>query len=205
MIRKTFYMTFVVLVLTSFIVIPKSASGHDHGGMYIGVGGLTIPMVSADRRLTVPGGQSERLYFRPGFGGYLLMGYDFPDSRWGIQVPVEYHYFQLNRQEWVNTLGGNVEGVVRLVEWDNGWDFHLVTGLGFTWFFEGPIKNETQDGGINVEVGPGFSWFFARGDIPASLTFEVPIRFIYFFGDRLSRDGAFVFAFPVRIGFTIGF
>lgn len=195
----------VILMVLVFTTIPKTARGAGHQGFYGGVGALSIPMITWEDRLTRPGGSSERVYFLPGFGGWILFGYQFPDTRWGIQVPVEWQYFKMNHQEWVNQLGGTVEGVVRLVEWDNGFDFHLVGGFGMTHLFEGQIDNNSACTGIHAEIGPGFSWFFARGDVKASLTMEVPIRYIFFFGDHLSRGGTSVFAFPVRLGVTIGF
>jgi len=204
--RTLICFTVVVLMVLVFVSVPKKVLGAGHDGFYGGVGVLSIPMVTWEDRLTRPGGRSERVYFQPGFGGWILFGYQFPDTRWGIQVPLEWQYFKLNHQEWVNQMCGTVEGVVRLVEWDNGIDFHLVGGLGATYLFEGKINDNSSGMGMHAEIGPGFSWFFARGgDVKASLTMEVPIRYIFFFGDHLSRGGTSVFAFPVRLGVTIGF
>ncbi len=195
----------LAVVISAALCLPRISHARGHDGFYMGLGALTIPMVSTEHRLTVPGGQSSNLTFRPGIGGWVLVGYDFPGTMWGIQMPFEYHYFKLNGQEWVNSFGSNVEAVIRLAQGTSGFEFHLLAGLGWTYLTEGKISNRTSNMGVNVEFGPGVSWFFARGDTRASLTFEVPLRMIYFFGDRLSANGTTVFAFPLRLGFTIGF
>ncbi len=194
-----------LLVVAVSLMAPRFSHARGHDGFYFGLGPMTIPMVTTEHRLTAPGGQSERISFLPGPGAFLLIGYDIPNSSWGIQMPVEWQYFRLNRQEWVNSIGSNLEAVWRLAQWENGFEFHLVGGLGWTHFFEGSIQNRSRATGMNFGVGPGFSWFFARGDTRASLTFEVPFRIIHFFGDNLSRGGTTVMAFPVRLGVTIGF
>lgn len=202
--RKTLIVVLlVVAALTMGMSRQADARGHD--GFYIGVGALTIPMITSEHQLTVPGGSSERVKFYPGVGGWLTFGYDFPDSKWGIQMPFEYHYFKLNREEWVHSLGSNLEAVLRLVQTPGGFEFHLVGGFGWTYLMEGRLNNSTRAVGMNIELGPGISWFFARGDTRAALTLDVPFRYIYFFGDNLSAGGTSVFAAPVRLGVTIGF
>lgn len=197
----------VVLALTLLAVMgmPRSADARGHDGIYMGGGLLTIPQFSFDNRLTVPGGASDRVKFLPGVGGWLLLGYDIPGSMWGIQMPFEYQYFRLNGQEWTHSVGSTLEAVLRISQWANGLEFHMLGGLGWTYIFEGRINNQSANAGINAEIGPGFSWFFKRDDTRASLTLEVPLRFIYFFGNHLSANGTSVFAFPIRLGLTVAF
>ncbi len=195
----------LMAVLGIALMAPQLAYARGHDGLYFGGGVMTIPMFTMEDRLTTPGGNSDRINFTPGPGAFLMIGYDFPNTSWGIQMPVEWQYFRLNSQEWVNSIGTTVEAVWRLVQWSNGCEFHLLGGLGWTHFFEGQINNNTHANGMNIEVGPGFSWFFAREDTRASLTIEAPLRYIYFFGDHLSRSGTSVFSIPVRLGVTVGF
>jgi len=193
----------VTLVITVFAPGRAHARGHD--GFYMGVGVLTMPQFSTEHRMTVLGGSSPRLKFYPGFGGWLLLGYDIPNSMWGIQMPFEYQYFKLNGQEWTSQIGSTLEAVMRVAQWANGWEFHVLGGLGWPHLFEGKIGNQTAATGMTAEIGPGFSWFFKRDDSRASLTFELPLRYTYFFGNNLSRNGTSVFAIPVRIGVTFAF
>ena len=199
--RNILFLSMVLLFV--FTAVDADARGHD--GFFMGGGVLTIPMISAEDRMTAPGGDSRRVTFLPGFGGWLTFGYDFPGTSWGIQMPVEYEYFKLNDQEWTSSIGSNVEAIWRLAQASNGFEFHLLGGLGWTYLFEGQRSNRSRSTGVNFEAGPGISWFFARGDTRASLSLETPLRVIYFFGDHLSAGGTTVFAFPIRLGVTVGF
>lgn len=197
----------VVLAVTlmALVSVPDKAHARGHDGLYIGFGLLTMPQFTTEHRMTVVGGSSPRIKFWPGFGGWLLLGYDFPNSMWGLQMPIEYQYFKLNGQEWTSQIGSTLEGVVRISQWSNGLEFHLLGGLGWTHIFEGKIGNQTAATGMTAEIGPGFSWFFKRDDTRASLTLELPLRYTYFFGNNLSRNGTSVFAIPVRLGVTVAF
>lgn len=197
----------VLPLLFLFLVVfsPRPAFARGHDGFYMGAGVLTMPMVTTEHRLTAPGGSSRRISFQPGIGGWLLVGYDFPNTMWGIQMPFEYQYFELNDQEWVHQMGSTLEGVMRLAQAANGFEFHLLFGMGWNYLTEGSIGNRSRCGGITGEFGPGISWFFARGDTRASLTIETPLRMIHYFGTHLSADGTTVFAFPIRLGLTVGF
>lgn len=193
------------MILFAIALYSPSVHARGHDGFYMGVGPLTIPMVTTENRITAPGGASRNVTFLPGIGGFVSLGYDFPGTSWGIQMPFEYQYFKLNGDEWTSSIGSNIEAVWRLAQAANGFEFHLLGGVGWTYLFEGQIQNRSRCAGINFEVGPGLSWFFLRGETRASLSVEVPLRMIYFFGDRLSAGGTTVFAFPFRVGVTIGF
>ena len=205
MVSKIARSTLLIVVLGITLTAPQTVHARGHDGFYFGGGVMTVPMFTMEDRLTAPGGASDRINFLPGPGAFLNIGYDFPGTSWGIQMPIEWQYFRLNHQEWVNSIGSTVEAVWHLVQWSNGCEFHVLGGLGWTHFFEGQLYNNSRATGMNIEVGPGFSWFFARGDTRAALTIETPLRYIYFFGDHLSRSGTSVFSIPVRLGVTIGF
>ncbi len=149
---------------------------------------------------------SRRVNFGPGYGGHATFGYDFKGSRWGIQMPFEVARLKLNKTEWVTYLGSTMEGVFHIKEWSNGVDFHIQGGVGWAFLTEGRDNDQTRSWGITASIGPGFSYYFARTEkVSGALAVEVPFRYIYFLGDRLSSNGTSVIAFPIRISMQIGF
>ena len=183
--------------------IPKTyACGHD--GVYFGLGYTQNYMVTSEHRLG--GANLGRVIFGPGFGGNAVVGYDFPGSRWGIQIPFEGTSQKLNHYEWVLQFNLAAEGVVHLKEWNNGLDFHLVGGVGGTYLTEGNTNNNSAAKGIIASLGPGLSYYFTRTEkFSASLTAEIPFRMVHYFGDNLSRGGTTLFAIPGRISIQFGF
>ncbi len=198
------YMAFFGLLhFISFFPSSSIACGHE--GVYLGAGYSQLFMFTnaiQNNRF----GSGAKVKFGPGYGGHFVAGYDFPGSRWGIQIPFEINRLKLNQSEWVNFIDLAVEGVFHIIEWKNGIDFHLVGGAGWSYLTDGSVDNNSQTSGISASFGPGFSYYFARTEkVSASLTLDAPFRFIRFFGDNLSRGGASVFAFPIRIGMQVGF
>ena len=101
-------------------------------------------------------------------------------------------------------FGGAIEGVVHLAVWANGFDIHLVGGPAFDYISKGS-QTFSSGPGIGGGVGPGFSWYFARGKVSGAMTLDLPIRIIYFWQQRLSTGGTAVFSVPMRLGATVGF
>jgi len=204
MLRKL--IVFFVFSFVSLYVIlspcPVSACGHE--GIYLGLGYTQLFMYTPEKRM--PPNGTRRVSFGPGYGLNFLVGYDFPNTRWGIQFPFEYARMKLNKAEWINYFGSSVEAVLHLVEWNNGFDFHLVGGAGWSFLSEGRFYDRSKSFGVTVGVGPGFSYYFSRTEkVSASVTFEMPVRYVHYFGDRLSRNGTSVVQFPVRISMQVGF
>lgn len=192
------------LVIAALLFLPASAVARGHDGFYAGVGYEQLFMYTPEHRLGA--GSQPRITFGPGFGGNAVFGYDFPNSRWGVQLPFEFASQKLNSSEWVNQFNVSVEGVVHLVEWDNGLDFHLVGGGGWTYLTEGKYSDNTSGAGFIASLGPGLSYYFSRTEkISAALAVELPLRFIYYFGDRLSRNGTAIFGIPLRLSLQVGF
>ncbi len=190
----------------SFVLAGRSfACGHD--GFFVGGGYQQLFMFTTEHQLAGPlAVSSEKITFGPGYGAHLLIGYDFPGSRWGIQVVPEYSNLNLNHSERVNYFGTAVEGILHIIAWENGLDFNLVGGVGYSQLFEGPRTNNTGAAGINIGVGPAINWFFHRGEkVRSSLYAQVPVRAVIFFGNNLSKNQTTVLAVPIRIGVSLGF
>lgn len=200
---------FLVVVCVLSLVMPvfarqTLACGHD--SFYMGLGYEQIFMYTPEGQYSGAGANLGRITFSPGFGGLLILGYDFCGSRWGIQMPFEFTRQRLNHFEWVNQFGSTLEGVLHLVEWGNGIDIHIVGGVGWSYLTEGSAKNRTSSTGLTVDVGPGFSYYFSRTDkVSAALSFEVPFRLINYFNDRLSKNGTTIVAVPLRLMLQVGF
>jgi hypothetical protein len=190
---------FISLLLWSSDV---RACGHE--GIFIGLGYTQLFMYTPEHQINKVA--SERIKFGPGFGANAVVGYDFKDSRWGIQMPFEYARLKLNGDEWVDSFGTELEAILHIVEWGNGLDFHLIGGAGWTYLTEGKIDNQSNSLGVVASLGPGLSWFFSRTEkVSAALNFEVPIRYVHYFKDRLSANGTSALAVPIRLTMQIGF
>ncbi|MBI4126526.1 MAG: hypothetical protein HY465_03450 [Deltaproteobacteria bacterium] len=184
------------------LVSPPTAQACGHDAFYLGGGYIQQFLVTPEHRLGV--GSNDRVRFGIPFTFYGLWGYDFCGSRWGIQMPFEYSRFKLNRTEWVNMMGGSFEGVFHVAAWEDGFDFHLVGGLGLQYLTEGDIQDRTESVGMTASFGPGIAWYFGKGRHLA-LVSQFPVRAIVFIGDRLSANQTTVIDLPLRLGLTVGF
>lgn len=202
--RMPFLFLFVVLVST-FTCEDVRACGHD--GFYLAAGYEQLVMFSREDRLVRSGVNlnPQRVVFGPGFGAHVMFGYDYEGTRWGWQVPFEYSYIKLNKQEYLHYFSTALEPVLHLAVWPNGVVFSVIPTLGISVLPDGEIDDGTQGFGVNFGLGPKLSYFFARGDVRGSVYLQVPLRAVYVFEDNLSRDGTTLFAVPIRLGLSVGF
>lgn len=200
---------FLIVVLSfslTLIFLPAQTKACGHDGFFLGGGYQQMFMYTSEDQLAAAGGfRSQQITFGPGFGLHLLAGYDFEGSRWGIQAPLGYSYIKLNKAEWVHYFDIDAEGIFHLAYWDNGIDIYLVGGGGGSFLTEGSINNNSAAAGINVGIGPGLSYFFARGKTKGSLYIQVPVRMVHFFGNNLSAGGTTLLQVPIRLGLSVGF
>jgi hypothetical protein len=206
--RNDFFRGFLISISAMLLaLLPLSAHARGHDGFFIGGGYEQLVMYTPEYRLSgaAQPPTNERVSFGPGFGAHLLVGYDFKNSRWGVQMPFDYSYFKLNHEEWVHFFQIGAEGILHLASWDNGIDVSLVGGAGASLLPEGPLKNNTGAKGMYVGAGPAFNYFFARGATKGSLYVQIPIRAVIFFGDNLSKSHTTALSIPIRLGISVGF
>jgi len=199
---------FTILLAVLFcLLMSRSTLARGHDGFFFGGGYQQLFMYTPEHQLSGSAQQvnTDRIFFGPGFGANLLVGYDFEDTRWGIQMPFEYSYFKLNHVEWVNYIGGGVEAILHLASWESGWDISLVGGPGAAVLPEGSVKNNSGAVGMTIGAGPAFNYFFARGATKGSVYVQMPIRAVIFFGNNLSKNRTTVLSIPIRIGISVGF
>lgn len=195
---------FSCLFIVLFQVISFSAIACGHDGFYMGFGYTQLFMYTTENRMS--GGNADRITFGPGYGANALFGYDFCGSRWGVQMPFEFDRLKINKSEYVNQLGSSVEGVLHLVQWENGLDIHLVGGAGWMHITEGLNNNNSAATGITGSFGPGLSYYFSKQEnVTLALAAEVPVRVIHYFGSHLSTNGTTILAVPIRLSFEVGF
>lgn len=196
-----FLIPLAIFILGHAFVQRLEACGHN--SFYLGAGYTQLFMYTPQNQR---GNTNENVTFGPGFGVNALVGYDFCNSRWGIQMPFEFTRQRLNRFEWVSQVGSSVEGVLHLAEWQSGLDIHLVGGAGWTYISEGKVRDNTAAKGITASLGPGLSYYFSRTDkVSAAVVFEVPFKLIHYFGTHLSSGGTTLIAFPMRVSMQVGF
>ncbi len=194
----------IFFVFIIFASHQADACGHD--GFFLAGGYQQMFMYTPEDQLTAEGGlRSQQITFGPGFGLHVIAGYDFEGSRWGIQAPLSYSYIKLDRVEWVHYFDIDLEGIFHLAYWENGIDIYLIGGTGASFLTEGKVSNKSAAAGINAGLGPGLSYFFARGRHKGSIYIQVPVRMVHFFGDNLSADGTTLLQVPIRLGLSVGF
>ena len=194
----------LIAAAATLLLAPTPARACGHDGFYMGLGYEQMFMFTPEHRLG--GGNQPRITFSPGMGGNAVVGYDFPGSRWGIQLPFEFARQKLNHSEWVNQYNVSLEGVFHIKEWDNGIDFHIVGGAGWTYLDEGKLSDNSSGPGMIVSAGPGMSYYFSRTEkVSGALAVEMPLRYLYYFGSHLSYGGTSIFGIPIRISLQVGF
>lgn len=201
--KRLFPAVLALSIIINPFILPKAlACGHE--GFYLGLGYEQLLMYTPEDRLTV--GNLGNVTFGPGYGGTALIGYDFCGTRWGVQMPFEFSRLKLNRSEWVNQFGSSAEGIFHIAQWRNGFNVHLVGGVGWSYITEGDLPGGTAAAGVTASFGPGVSFFFTQTNkISGALNLEVPIRMINYFGSHLSQGGTTILAIPMRLTVQLGF
>jgi len=206
--RNDFFRGLLISISAMFLaLLPFSAQARGYDGFFIGGGYEQLFMYTPEQQFSgsAQPQTTDRISFGPGFGAHLIAGYDFKNSRWGVQLPFDYSYFRLNHVEWVHFFQVGAEAILHLAAWDNGIDVSLVGGAGASILPEGPVKNNTGAMGMYVGAGPAFNYFFARGATKGSLYVQMPIRAVIFFGDNLSKGHTTALSIPIRLGISVGF
>lgn len=196
----------VIAFLLFGIVTPwAKATACGHEGWYVGGGYTQLLQKSLDKQNLAPGiAATNTVRFDTRFGGSVKIGYDWCQTRYGLETTISYDKQRLNRFEMVHQFGADLNSVIHLIETRSGLDFYLLAGLGVTLLPEGPSNNNSGAIGAAVNLGPGFRYFLDKTR-KAALHFEIPVKYTLFFGNNLSARKTAVYGLPIRIGFTIGF
>ncbi|MFH1654030.1 MAG: outer membrane beta-barrel protein [Pseudomonadota bacterium] len=203
--KRNLLLKAAILLILSLCLTPNPAYACGHDGFYVGLGYEQLIPFSPDRQYSISG-NGQRITFGTRFGGLVLIGYDFPCTRWGVQLTFDGGKLRLNKIENIYYLGSNLEGVVHLASWRDGLDIYLVGGAGTTYLTEGDLKNSSATFGINVGFGPGIAYYFKKSDrMSAALKFDIPLRYTHFLGQHLSDTGTNVISVPLRLSVGVGF
>jgi hypothetical protein len=208
---KKYFLLFAVLVCV-LSSLPAFARTE---GFYIG-GGYQQPLMftwkSQSAFMPSPG---DKLNFWPGFGAYLIGGYEFERPDWlGLALTPNWGYIKLNKAEWVNIINADANMVMHLANPENKLDPFISLLAGFTYMMEGKIKNESASVGPDFGASFGFRYTiseYARAGAShvKNLSFmaEVPVKVILFVNDYdLSNSNMTpIISIPVRVGMTYTF
>lgn len=180
------------------------ACGHE--GPYVGLGYTQLFLFSHEGQLVAGGSNpAQPISFDSRVGGQAKFGYDFCASRFGIEVPFGFAVQQLNRSETVHVYSLDTNAIIHIVETEQGADFYWIAGIGINIISEGTVNNNTGGAGMNVNFGPGFQYFFARGKHRSAFSISIPFKYTLYVGDNLSANTTSVYAVPIQLGFTFGF
>lgn len=184
-------------------------------GWYIG-GGYQQPMMYTWKNQSgVAPDPGSSIKFWPGFGAYLVAGYEFEKEDWlGLAMPVNWSMMKLNKTEWVNLFNADAQIIFHLFEPDRKWDPYITLMAGFNYMTEGKRKDDSSSIGPDVGTSFGLKYMLSEYASAGSsnvktlaLMFEVPVKVIFFMNDYdLSDSGVTpVLSIPVRVGLTYTF
>lgn len=146
--------------------------------------------------------------FSRGFGASVAGGYNFY-GHFGVRLPAYFGWHSLRTRgtagaegQVVNT-GAQVQGLYRWFKSPkNRWDPYIGVGAGIDLLTEGTREDNTGGFGVSFTLPIGVKYFF-KEDIAVML--EAPIRFIRFFGDKLTAGGTSVLATPPWLALSYKF
>ncbi|MDO8527855.1 MAG: hypothetical protein Q7T03_09235 [Deltaproteobacteria bacterium] len=194
-----------LLVCCLEVLVPATSNACGHEGFYIGGGYQQLFQFSPDRQLVGGGAVSPgKIDWRTRWGFYGKAGYDFCESRWGVELPVSYNRQKLNRAETVSVIGVDLNAIFHIIETPGGLDFYWIGGSGMNIVTDGQVKNNSGSGGVNINFGPGLQYFISKKP-KVAMGISVPFKYTLYFGDHLSKNITQVFGIPIMAGATIGF
>ena len=204
--KKFIFLAGVLLFGTLLGVAEANACGHEGG--YFGLAYTQLVQFSPEKRYVSPGippASVDKISLGSRYGGQIKIGYDFCGTRFGIEMPIGINYQMLNEVDRVLFLSLDTNAIIHIVETEEGADFYWIVGVGANIATEGTIKDNSKAGGMNVNFGPGFQYFFARGKRRAAIGISIPVKYTLYIGNNLSRNNTSVIGVPVQVGFTVGF
>lgn len=203
--KSRFYLYLLSMLVLSPLFVASGVQACGHEGFYFGGGYSQLFLWSQDKQIIGGGLSNNPIRMRTRFGAYGKIGYDFCQSRMGIEFPFAFDRQRLNRVENVSVFSADTNAVIHLIETEKGADFYWIIGTGFNMMTEGSLNNNSRARGINANFGPGFQYFLSKGATKAAIGISVPVRYTFYFGNNLSRDVTKVLGFPIHVGFTVGF
>jgi hypothetical protein len=207
---------FGILFLVFCALLAKPALARTEG-FYIG-GGYQQPFAFTWKSQgTLAGNPSpgSKITFWPGFGGFIIAGYDFQKVDWfGLAFPVNWSMTKLNKSEWVHSINADGEAVFHLGNSENKLDPFITGIIGFNYMLEGSVKNESQSFGPAFGASFGIKYTlieYAMAGSPRvtnlSLYAEVPVKIWLIVNDYDLSDSSItpILQIPVRVGVTYSF
>lgn len=206
-----------LLILVAFVFTSIRNAEARTEGFYIG-GGYQQPLAftwKAQGTLAGNPSPGSKITFWPGFGGFIVPGYDFKKVDWlGLAFPISWSMTKLNKSEWVHSINGDGEVVFHLGNPEGKLDPFIAGIIGFNYMMEGSIANESQSFGPTFGASFGMKYTlveYAMAGSPSvtnlSLYAEIPAKIWLVINDYDLSDSSVtpILQFPVRFGVTYSF
>jgi hypothetical protein len=208
--------TLVLLIVFSVISLLIQPAAHARSsGFYIG-GGYQQPVMLTWKKQAVGSADvGNSIKFWPGFGGYLVGGYEFEKADWfGLAMPVSWSLIRLNKDEWVQLITADAETIFHFMDQEKKFDPYVAGLIGFNFLTEGNNPNGSQSFGPSFGAGIGIRYTlveYAMAGSPnvtnLSFTAEVPVKIMLFMNDQELADSTTtpIISIPVKVGLTYTF
>ena len=214
---KKLFLFILIAGLAGFAGLTSFPSvGHARAaGPYIGGGYQQPLMFSWKSQSNFAPNPGSKLSFWPGFGMYIVGGYEFDKPDWfGLAMPVSWSLIKVNKAEWAHMINVDAEAIFHFMEPDQKLDPYVAALAGFNYMTEGKTSNGSKSLGPDFGAAFGLKYTileYAKAGSPGvtNLSFhaEVPVKIILFINDEeLSPSKTTpVIAVPVRFGLTYSF
>ncbi|MBI2092258.1 MAG: outer membrane beta-barrel protein [Deltaproteobacteria bacterium] len=210
---KKIFALFVALF--TFSILIQATAHARSSGFYIGGGYQQPVMLTWKKQSTVAVDPGSSIKFWPGFGGYLVGGYEFEKADWfGLAMPVSWSLVRLNKDEWVQLITADAEAIFHFMDSENKFDPYVAGLIGFNFLTEGSDSNGSQSFGPSFGAGFGMRYTlveYAMAGSPnvtnLSFTAEVPVKIMLFVNDQELADSKTtpIISIPVKVGLTYSF
>ncbi len=200
-----------IILSIALVLLFSSVAQARTSGYYIG-GGYQQPLNFTWKEQAT---STEKVRMWPGFGGFIVGGYDFERPDWlGIAVPLNVNYIKLNRSEWVMLFNADAEVIFHLMDESSKFDPFVSLLAGFNYMTEGKVSDETASMGPSMGASFGLRYTLSESAYAGSthvsnlsLFFEVPVKVTLFLNDEdVSKSKTLpIISVPVRAGITYTF
>lgn len=197
------------------VVLCSSLAGASESGFSLGAG-YQQPMMFSWQ---APGQAREVLgsnkaKFWPGFGAYLMPGYQFKNPDYlSISLPISYNRMKLNGLTWVNMYNADIEVAYHFFPPQRKLDLFAAAIVGVNYFKTNGYSFKSSffapEGGFSF----GLEYELMQHKLPSnhnqnlSIYAEIPVKLAVFLNDYVisEKKNTMMISFPVKVGLNYHF
>lgn len=206
-----------ILLVTAILagLMVSSVSFARTNGFYL-AGGYQQPiMFSWQKQGTATSDPSKSAKMWPGFGMFLLGGFQFEKPDWlGVAVPFSYNRVKVNGLEWGNMYSFGAEVTFHLLPKEQKLDFYIGPTFGYNLLTVKNLPTKTFYTGPEFGALAGLEYAVYERKVnndqhvqALTLFLNVPFKISMFFNDQVitEKKTALFLSIPIRLGLAYHF